>query len=307
MANHLPSLNRLRAFEAAARLGSFAAAAIELNVTPAAISQKVRLLEDGLGFALFKRHPNGLELTDQGRAYQPGLQNAFEAIVRLTNEVRAMRAGPVLTVGVAPALAMHWLIPRLATFNRDHPDIEVRIATGGLMNPLRDDWTCTVRRGNGDWPGYAAEELFASTLVVVCTHSLAKQLYKPRDLRKVPAIVVEHLRNQWDWWFKAAGVKPAGTLQEVSFGSSAMAVQAALDGVGVLVAQLPYISDALASGRLVAPFGVLRKRYESWYLAFRPVRAEDAALGAFREWLRGEALRQKQKYPIASNADHPLE
>ena len=307
MANHLPSLNRLRAFEAAARLGSFAAAAIEMNVTPAAISQKVRLLEDGLGFPLFKRHPNGLELTDQGRAYQPGLQSAFEAIARLTNEVRAMRAGPVLTVGVSPALAMHWLIPRLATFNRDHPDIEVRIATGGVMNPLRDDWTCTVRRGNGDWPGYTAEELFSSTLVAVCTRSVATRLHKPRDLHKVPAIVVAHLRGQWDWWFKAAGAKPAKALREVSFGSSAMAVQAALDGVGVLVAQLPYISDALASGRLVAPFGIPDKRYESWYLAFRAVRAEDSALGAFREWLHSEALRQKQKYSIASDTGHALE
>ncbi|TAN03251.1 MAG: LysR family transcriptional regulator [Rhodanobacteraceae bacterium] len=306
MAGHLPSLNRLRAFEAAARLGSFAAAAVELNVTPAAVSQKVRLLEDRLGLPLFKRHPNGLELTDQGRAYQPGLQNAFEAIARLTEEVRAMRAGPVLTVGVAPALAMHWLIPRLATFNRDHPDIEVRIATGGLMNPLRDDWTCTVRRGHGDWPGYLAEALFPSTLVAVCTQSLAKQLHKPRDLRKVPSIVVAHLRDQWDWWFKAMRIKAAGVSREISFGSSAMAVQAAIDGVGVLVAQLPYVSDALSSGRLVAPFGVPRQQYESWYLAFRSVRAEDAALGVFREWLRREALRQKAKYPITTADDRAI-
>ncbi|THD10133.1 LysR substrate-binding domain-containing protein [Metallibacterium scheffleri] len=306
MSEHLPSLNRLRAFEAAARLGSFAAAAVELHVTPAAISQKVRLLEDGLGFPLFKRHANALELTDQGRAYQPGLQSAFAAITRLTDEVRAMRAGPVLTVGVAPALAMHWLIPRLATFNRDHPDIEVRIATGGLMNPLRDDWTCTVRRGNGDWPGYTAEELFPSTLVAVCTRALARQLHKQRDLRKVPVVVVAHLRSQWDWWFKASGVKSSGALREVSFGSSAMAVQAALDGVGVLVAQLPYISDALASGLLVAPFGVPRQRYENWYLAFRAVRTEDAALGAFRQWLHSEAQRQMERYPIAPAADQAI-
>lgn len=297
----LPSLNQLRAFEAAARLGSFAAAAVELHVTPAAVSQKVRLLEGRLGFPLFKRLPNGLDLTDQGRAYQPGLQNAFEAIARLTDEVRAMRAGPVLTVGVAPALAMHWLIPRLPTFNRDHPDIEVRIATGGLMNPLRDDWTCTVRRGNGDWPGYTAEELFASTLVAVCTPALAPSLRKPADLRKRPAIVVSHLREQWAWWFKVVGGKPAGILREVSFGSSAMAVQAALDGVGVLVAQLPYVSDALASGRLVAPFGIPTQRYESWYLAFRAVRAEDGALRVFRTWLHEEAAHQRDKYPITAS------
>ena len=301
MVDRLPSLNRLRAFEAAARLGSFAAAAMELHVTPAAISQKVRLLETRLGFLLFTRHPNGLELTDQGRAYQPGLQNAFEVIARLTDEVRAMRSGPFLTVGVAPALAMHWLIPRMAHFNRDHPDIEVRIAIGGLMNPLRDDWTCAIRRGNGDWPGYSAEELFPSTLVAVCTKTIAKQLHTPRDVGKVSVIVVPHLRDQWDWWFKVMGVKPSGKLQEVSFGSSAMAVQAVLGGVGVLVAQLPYVSDALTSGRLVAPFGTPSQRYESWYLAFRAIRAEDAALQVFRQWLHGEAKRQRTGYQFATD------
>ncbi|CAM5204554.1 LysR family glycine cleavage system transcriptional activator OS=Castellaniella defragrans OX=75697 GN=HNR28_001162 PE=3 SV=1 [Castellaniella defragrans] len=295
----MPSLNGLRAFEAAGRHGSFKAAAEELNVTQTAVSHMVRLLEKHLGFALFRRHANKLELTDQGRAFRPGLTEAFDAIVRLSEQVASMQAGPVLTVGVAPALAMHWLIPRFATFNRDHPDIEVRIATGGVMNPPRDDWTCTVRRGNGDWPGYTAEELFPSTLVAVCTSTLAKQLREPRDLCKVPAIVVAHLRDQRDWWFQAMDIKSAGALQEVSFGSSAMAVQAVLDGVGVLVAQLPYVSDALASGRLVAPFGIPRQRYESWYLAFRDVRAEDAALGVFREWLREEAKHQRNKFPIA--------
>lgn len=302
MIPRLPPLNRLRAFEAAARLGSFAAAAIELNVTPAAVSQKVRLLEDGLGLRLFNRHPNGLELTDQGRAFQPGLQDAFESIARLTDAVRAIRAGPVLTVGVAPALAMYWLMARLAHFNRDHPDIEVRIATGGLTNPLRDDWTCTIRRGHGDWPGYAAEELFPSTLVAVCAPTLAAKLRKPQDLRKVPQIVVAYLRDQWDWWFKAMGIPATGALHETGLGSSAMAVQAALDSLGVLVTQLPYVSDALAAKRLVAPFGIPRQHYESWYLAFRDIRAGDGALRTFREWLRGEAARERDRHPIAAPA-----
>ena len=119
-----PFLNGLRAFEAAARCGSFTLAAKELHVTPAAISQRVRLLEERLGFALFSRHANGLELTEQGRAFQPGLTDAFESIARLTDQVASMRAGPVLTVGVAPAFSLHWLIPRLPNFNRAHPEVE---------------------------------------------------------------------------------------------------------------------------------------------------------------------------------------
>lgn len=293
----LPFLNGLRAFETAARCGSFTSAASDLHVTQAAVSQSVRLLERRLGFQLFHRRANGLELTPQGRALQPGLTDAFEAIRRLVAQVSAMRAGPVLTVGVAPALALHWLIPRLAGFNHDHPQIEVRVATGGLMNPMRDDWTCTVRRGSGDWPGYISKELFPSTLVPVCTPALAKGLHQPRDLRKATLIVVAHLREQWAWWFKAAGLRaPLKPKTEVTFESSAMAMQAVLDSVGVAVAQLPYVSDALRSGRLVAPFHSTGKTYESWYLAYRPAHAHDPALAEFRTWLLAAANEQRDMY-----------
>ena len=297
MARRPAFFNGLRAFEAAARCGSFTAAAKELNVTQAAISQQVRLLEERLGFALFRRHANGLELTDQARAFQPGLTDAFDSIERLTEQVAAMRAGPVLTVGVAPAFALHWLIPRLAQFNRQHADVEVRMATGGARVPLRDDWTCSVRRGEGSWSGYLAEELFPVPLVPVCTPGIAKRLRRPTDLRNATLIVVAHLRAQWAWWFEAAGlsapIQPAG---EVVFESSAMAIKAVLDGVGVAVAQLPYVSDELASGRLVSPFPIVRRRFESWYLAYRPIRENDPALILFRDWLHGEAKLQRQQY-----------
>jgi DNA-binding transcriptional LysR family regulator len=293
----LDFLNGLRAFEAAARNGSFTLAARELHVTQAAVSQQVRLLEKRLGFALFQRHANELELTDQGRAYHPGLTDAFNAIERLTDQVAAMRAGPVLIAGIAPAFGLQWLIPRLSEFNRKHPEVEVRIATGGEKLPLRDDWTCSVRRGAGNWPGYVAEELFPATLMPVCTPTIASKLKRPSDLSNAILIVVSHLRDQWTWWFEAAGlstpVQPAG---EVVFESSPMAIEAVLDGVGVAVAQLPYVSNALAAGRLVAPFPIVRKKYESWYLAYRPVRQDDRALALFREWLHGEAALQRQEY-----------
>ncbi len=290
-------LNGLRAFEAAARHGSFTLAAKDLHVTQAAVSQQVRLLEERLGFALFRRHANGLELTDQGRAFQPGLTDAFAAIERLTDQVTAMRPGPVLTVGVAPAFALHWLIPRLAGFNRSYPEVEVRMATGGARLPLRDDWTCSVRRGAGVWPGYIAEELFPATLVPVCTPQIAEGLRHPRDLTSATLIVVSHLRAQWTWWFEAVGLSaPIQPAAEVSFENSPMAIKAVLDGVGVAVAQLPYVSDALIAGRLVAPFPIVRRKYESWYLAYRPIRQQDPALRVFRDWLNSEAEPQRQAY-----------
>jgi LysR family glycine cleavage system transcriptional activator/LysR family transcriptional regulator of beta-lactamase len=208
-----------------------------------------------------------------------------------------MRSGPVLVAGIAPAFALHWLIPRLPKFNRAHPAVEFRMATGGERLPLRDDWTCSVRRGVGDWPGYVAEELFGVPLVPVCTPALAKGLRQPRDLARATLIVVAHLRSQWTWWFEAAGLsgplRPAG---EVVFENSPMAIKAVLDGVGVAVAQLPYVSDALAAGRLVSPFPIVPRRYEGWYLVYRPVRKDDPALAAFREWLHGEATLQREEY-----------
>jgi LysR family glycine cleavage system transcriptional activator/LysR family transcriptional regulator of beta-lactamase len=204
----------------------------------------------------------------------------------------------VLVAGIAPAFALNWLIPRLPGFNRKHPEVEFRMATGGARLPLRDDWTCSVRRGQlGDWPGYIVEELFPATLVPVCTPAVAKGLRHPRDLRRATLIVVSHLRAQWTWWFKAVGlsapVQPAG---EVVFENSPMAIKAVLDGVGVAVAQLPYISDALATGRLVAPFPIVRRKYESWYLVYRPIRRDDPALLLFRDWLHREAELQRQAY-----------
>src|SRR6204780_2883978 len=190
MARRLPSLNGLRVFEAAGRNGSFTAAAQELNVTQTAVSRMVRLSEQRLGFALFRRRANALELTVQGQALLTGLSDSFDSIARLTEQVAAMRAGPVLTLGVGPTLAVNWLIPRLTRFYQAHPQIEVRMATGGATRTGRDDWTCTIRRDASPWPGYIAEELFPSRLVPVCVPALAAELRNPSSLRKATLIVV---------------------------------------------------------------------------------------------------------------------
>jgi LysR family glycine cleavage system transcriptional activator/LysR family transcriptional regulator of beta-lactamase len=288
-------LNGLRAFEAAGRQGSFTAAAQELNVTQTAVSRMVRLLEQRLGFKLFRRHANALELSAQGQALLSGLTDSFDSIARLAEQVAAMRAGPVLTVGVGPTLAVNWLIPRLTSFYASHPDVEVRMATGGATRPIRDDWTCTIRRDTGAWPGYVAEELFPSTLIPVCTPAVAASLRQLSDLRKAPLIFVPHLSDDWTCWFEAAGLRTSiHPSAKVFFDNNAMAMQAVLDGVGIAVAQPLYVTGALASGRLVAPFPIVATKREGWYLEYRPSRAEDTALMAFRDWLHGEASRQRQ-------------
>jgi LysR family glycine cleavage system transcriptional activator/LysR family transcriptional regulator of beta-lactamase len=280
----LPSLNGLRAFEAAARHGSFVAAGGELHVTQAAVSRMVRLLEARLGFPLFDRRPNGLVLTPQGKALQPSLTAAFDAIAAAAAEVAAMRTTPVLTVGVGPTFAVRWLIPRLGRFNRLHPEIEVRLATGGAINPFRDDWTCGILLGHGDWEGYDIEPLFASDLFPVCTAAIAERLAEPSDLRRETLLQVAHTPDDWPRWLAAAGVRVRAF--GPVFDNYGMALQAALDGVGVAIGLRPYVEDDIAAGRLVAPFDLAVPKGRTWYLVYRPFRRDVPALVAFRDWLR---------------------
>ena len=166
-------LNGIKAFEAAARSGSFAAAGHELNVSPAAVSRMVHLLEERLGVALFERKANRLVPTAAGLAYQSGLTPIFDALASLTAQVTAPASLRVLTIGVGPTFAMKWLIPRLADFRKEEPNIDVRITTGGALVPFGEDWSCGVTLGNGEWPGLTAEPLFAADLMPVCAPRLA--------------------------------------------------------------------------------------------------------------------------------------
>jgi len=284
----MPSLNGLRAFEASARLGSFTAAGAELAVTQAAVSRMVRLLEERFGFTLFDRHANRLALTWQGKALLPGLTSAFDAIAALAAQVGTMSAVPVLTVGAGPSFAMRWLIPRLARFHARHPDIEVRIATGGAINPISDDWTCGIVLGDGQWPGFEAEALFSADLFPVCAPAIARQLKSPGDLKSQTLLQVAHAADDWLLWLRAAGLKLRPEKRSPKFDTYALALQAAVDAVGVAIGLRPYVADDLAAGRLVAPFALTVPKGKAWYLICTPARREDPTFRAFRTWLMSE-------------------
>jgi len=280
----LPFLNGLRAFEAAARSGSFASAAEELSVTPAAVSRMVRLLEERLGVALFQRKANRLSLTQAPRAYQGGLTQIFDALANLTNQVTALANPYVLTVGVGPTFAIRWLIPRLASFRKLQPDIDVRITTGGAAAPFADDWTCGIKLGSGDWPELVSESLFAADLVPVCSPALAAGLRLPSDLHAATLLQVAHAPDDWPRWLKAAGVRRAAS-SGPRFEFYGQALQAAADGLGVAMGIRPYIDDDIAAGRLVAPFALSVPKGESWYLVYRQARMEEPGFAAFRAWI----------------------
>jgi LysR family glycine cleavage system transcriptional activator len=280
----LPFLNGVRAFEAAARRGSFAAAADELSVTPAAVSRMVKLLEERLETPLFNRHANGLSLTQPGAAYAAGLSPLLDELAALTDRVTA-RGSTTLTVGVGPTFAVRWLIPRLGDFQQAAPGIDVHIATGGAAAPFNDDWTCGVALGGGNWPGLAAEKLFEADLTPVCTTATAAGISDPADLARGPLLRVAHAADDWPRWLAAAGApQVAAAGPELGFYGQAM--QAAMDGVGVAMGIRPYIDDDLAAGRLVAPFALSIPKGGAWYLVYREARRGEPAFDAFRKWLK---------------------
>src|SRR4051812_465150 len=165
----LPSLNGLRAFEAAARLLSFTLAAAELNVTQTAISHQIRRLEEQLGIKLFQRRNRGLTLTREAEDYLPAVRSAFEDLRRATERLRRASQGGRLTVSTTASLATKWLVSRVAAFQDAHPGLEVRISTSPhLVDFRREDVDLAVRYGRGHWPGLRAHWLMAERLFPVC-------------------------------------------------------------------------------------------------------------------------------------------
>src|SRR5437660_6601476 len=244
----------------------------------------VHLLEQRLGVALFERKANRLAMTAAGRAYQSGLTPIFDALASLTAQVTASSSVRVLTIGVGPTFAMRWLIPRLADFRREEPDIDVRITTGGAAAPFGEDWSCGITLGDGEWPGLVAEPLFAADLLPVCAPRLARELKRPADLKGPSLLRVAHATEDWPLWLKAAGIART-TARGPEFGYYGQALQAAVDGLGVAMGIRPYIDDDLAAGRLVAPFALTVPKGMRWYLVYRSFQTGQRDFAAFRRWI----------------------
>ena len=286
----LPFLNGIRAFEAAGRTGSFAAAAAELHLSPAAVSRLVRLLEDRLGVTLFERAANRLRPTPAGAQYQAGLTRLLDSLASLTEEVRATARVQALTIGAGPSFASRWLIPRLPEFQNLAPGVEVRIATGGVGTEFGAEWSCGIRLGDGSWPGLEAERLFDAELTPVCAPAVAAGLGAAAALPVARLLRVSHAPEDWPRWLAAAGV--AGLAASgPRFDVYGQALQAAADGVGIAMGITPYIDDDLAAGRLVAPFPLRVSKGAAWWLVHPARRQADPAFAAFRGWITAAAPR----------------
>ncbi|WP_027543409.1 transcriptional regulator GcvA [Bradyrhizobium sp. WSM2254] len=291
MTARLPSLNGLRAFEAAARHLSFTLAASELNVTQTAISHQIRRLEEELGIRLFIRQNRALALTPEARDYLPGVRAAFNDLRLATDRLLRRDDDKVLTLSTLASLAAKWLLPRLTDFQEQHPGIDVRITTStSLVDFQRDDVDAAIRYGRGQWPGLRADWLMADELFPVCSPSLLrgdKPLQRPEDLRNRPLLHTSNANSDdWRLWLTAAGL-PADIAKQpgITFDMIFMTIQAAIDGIGVAMGRTSYVQDDIAKGRLVVPFKIALPADAGFYLVAPEGRREAPKLAAFRQWI----------------------
>jgi LysR family glycine cleavage system transcriptional activator len=287
----LPSLNGLQVFEAAARHLSFTRAAAELNVTQTAVSHQIRRLEEQLGLRLFIRRNRALALTREAQDYLPSVRAAFEDLRRATDRLLRPTRDNVLTVSTTMSLAAKWLVPRLADFQEAHPGIEVRITTSmRLVDFRREEIDVAIRYGRGRWPGLRADWLMAEDIFPVCSPALlaaSKPLRSPADLSEHTLLHVDAIRDEWPLWLTAAGL-PAGftTRRSLTFDERLMALQAAMDGLGIALGRTRIVESDIAARRLVAPFDTPMASSEAGYYLVGPTDTADTPkIALFRAWL----------------------
>jgi LysR family glycine cleavage system transcriptional activator len=286
----LPSLNGLRAFEAAARHLSFTAAADELHVTQTAISHQIRRLEEQLGRRLFERHNRSLTLTRDAEAYLPAVRAAFEDLRQATARLQRSGRDDVLTVSTTASLAAKWLITRVAAFQVAHAGIEVRITTSSqLVDFRRDQVDMAVRYGRGTWPGLHAAWLMAEDIFPVCSPALLRgehPLRRPVDLAYHNLLHVTSGPEDWQMWLTAAGLpRSLAERRGLTFDQSFMALQAAIEGVGVALGRSRLAETEIAAGRLVAPFDVRLPTDAGYYIVAPEQTADTPKIALFRDWL----------------------
>jgi LysR family transcriptional regulator, glycine cleavage system transcriptional activator len=295
-------LNALRAFEASARHQSFSAAAAELNVTPAAVGQLVRTLEEWLGAPLFHRGSSGrarLIATDAAERALPDIRAGFERLALGMERLKEGSPNGVLTVTVSPAFAAKWLLPRIDSFHSAWPDTDVRLDTN--LKPvdfIAQRVDIGVRYGNGNWPGLIADKLMDEEIYPVCSPALLRprgRLRKPADLQSETLIHDLSMDGHegyptWSTWLRKNGIANVDARRGMKINNSAAVLQAVAEGQGVALARSVMARDDLAAGRIARLFpDIACASPFAYYVVYRAESASLPRVAAFREWLLKEA------------------
>jgi LysR family transcriptional regulator, glycine cleavage system transcriptional activator len=290
MLRRLPSLNAVKAFEAAARSESFTRAAEELCVTQAAVSQQVKALELTLGIKLFNRERQRLVITEAGREYLAVVRDAFDRLALGTSRLIERQSSGVLTISTSPDFAAKWLVHRLGQFADAH-EIDLRVsATVQHVDLAREQVDVAVRHGEGNWPDLHAVRLCAERLFPVCSPKLISgrnRITKASDLLRYPLLRLEDW-STWTRWFTAAGIcNPI--LRGPILSQASILIDAAVDGQGIALARTTLAAWDLINGRLVIPIDVSLRTQKTYWIICPKVTASVPKISTFRDWLLAEA------------------
>jgi LysR family glycine cleavage system transcriptional activator len=301
MARAIPGTRALRTLEAAGRHLNFTRAADELGLTPAAVSHQIKEIEDQIGVALFTRTSRTIRLTEAGAVLLEASNEALDLIGRAVTRARKMtRGAAMLKVTLDAQFAAKWLMRRVDDFRKLRPDIELRFDIAYEVRDFDvDDVDVGIRFGTGKYPGLCADRLFDNVIIPVCSPSLLKSgppLREPRDLFHHTLVHIEWSRQgvtwpNWRMWMAAAGVDDFDDSRTVVFGTSSDAVQAAIDGNAVALADFAMVANDLSQGRLIRPFelGIKVSAEFAYFLVYPESVADDPRIVAFRQWLLDEA------------------
>ncbi|PZW48642.1 LysR family glycine cleavage system transcriptional activator [Humitalea rosea] len=292
MAWQLPPLNALRAFEAAARYGSFAQAAEELCVTPGAISRQVKLLEANLGVQLFVRANRQVRLTAESAQYVATLTELFRRLDVATGRLRDARRERPLRIMCSANVATRWVFPRLRMFHAQYPNRHVLLTTSLTSAAVAfssDSADIVIRLGTDDWPAdVVAHRLFDSELTPVCSPRLLRhgpRLREPEDLKNHTLLCSDIRPAGWGQWLAMVGLPPLETFNAQKFESSALVYEAAAEGLGIAMGEKHLVRDELRSGRLVAPWPISLRQPEAFYLIYQRQMQATPQLREFRDWI----------------------
>jgi LysR family glycine cleavage system transcriptional activator len=294
----LPSLNALRAFEAVARHLSMKEAAAELSVTPGAVSQLVRGLEQRLGTTLFRRGNRSLVLTEAGQSYFAPIRRAFRQIGEATRRLRTTPQSGLLTVSAPPAFAASWLVPRLGGFRARHADIELNVATTRrLANFGTDGVDLAIRHGLGAYAGLRCDRIATIAMIAVCSPRFLASLGKSRPQRPAdllgPPLLQDSEREDWALWFQAQGVADLGDAASsgISFDDQMLLIRAAASHQGIALVTETLARPELDQGSLVRVLDVAWPQEFSYWLVCPRATVDQPKIVAFRDWLLHEGRR----------------
>lgn len=305
----LPSLDLLKGFEAAARLLSFTQAAQELHLTQSAVSRQIQELEQQLGVPLFQRRHRSLALTDAGQQLFSAAAQVLSTMRAVTDRLRAASGRNVLSVTTMTSFAALWLVPRLTAFAREHPGIDVRIATDPRMKDLeREGLDVGIRYCTAESAGPGAIRLFGEQVFPVCSPKLVadakRPLREPADLRHHVLLQYDDPEGfapwlNWKSWLELVGIPDLRPAASVLLSGYEQIIPAAIAGQGVALGRSPLVREPIAAGALVAPFARTGESSRAYFVVVSKNSESREEVDSFLRWLRAEAAREDNVPPVS--------